>query len=378
MRSWPARPGGGSPSWSGRPAGDPAAAGGAWPTREIAELVADLVPAEAPARTRSPPWSAPPTATRCTRSRTRGRRRRGRRPPRSPKPCWPRPPGSPHRRGRWSTRSASPTAGCPMNCWPRPSRWRRIDLLAAAREAVASAAAGRRRRWLRVPHDADPAGALRLSCCPGERRRLHRRLAGGARRAAEPDPALLAQHWHLADCPDRAAPAALLAARQAGRGARLPGGRPVLRPGHRLARWLPEAGPGLLEEAAQAASWAGDPGSRRPRGWRTRWPSPARPAPTTGPGCWSGSAVTGGKQEIPRPRSTPPSRRWRCCLMARPSALQARDPRCARQLTHAPGRASDEALPLAPAGRSEAEQAGADRRARARPGDARHRPGPAR
>jgi DNA-binding CsgD family transcriptional regulator/tetratricopeptide (TPR) repeat protein len=75
---------------------------------------------------------------------------------------------------------------------------------------------------------------------PGERRRLHRRLAETLAGRPGSDPGRLAQHWHLAGCPDRAAPAAVAAARA-------------------------EMGPALLEEAAQVASWAGDP--RRAAEW---------------------------------------------------------------------------------------------------------------
>ena len=50
---------------------------------------------------------------------------------------------------------------------------------------------------------------------PGERRRLHRRLAEALATRASSDPGLLAQHWQLADSLDRAAPAAVLAARYA-------------------------------------------------------------------------------------------------------------------------------------------------------------------
>src|SRR6202035_4780696 len=75
-----------------------------------------------------------------------------------------------------------------------------------------------------------------------------------------------------------------------------------------LAKWLPEAGPDLLEEAAQAASWARD-AERAPRtaprpGPRTRSPSPLPPGRPPGRGCWSGSGGTGGRAETPGPRST--------------------------------------------------------------------------
>ncbi len=94
---------------------------------------------------------------------------------------------------------------------------------------------------------------------PGERRRLHRRVAEALAARAEPDHALLATHWELADCPDRAAPAALLAARQAVSARAYPEADRFYALAVDQARWLPEAGPALLEEAARAASWAGHP-----------------------------------------------------------------------------------------------------------------------
>lgn len=94
---------------------------------------------------------------------------------------------------------------------------------------------------------------------PGERRRLHRRLAEALAARAHSDPALLAQHWHLAGCPDRAAVAALMAARQAVAARAYPEADRCYVLAVELARWLPEPLPSVLEEAAQAASWAGRP-----------------------------------------------------------------------------------------------------------------------
>jgi ATP/maltotriose-dependent transcriptional regulator MalT len=94
---------------------------------------------------------------------------------------------------------------------------------------------------------------------PGERRQLHRRLAAAL--AARPSPMYgnLARHWQLAGCPDRAAPAAVTAARDAIQARAYPEALRCYTLALDLADWLPDAGPGLLEEAAQAASWAGDP-----------------------------------------------------------------------------------------------------------------------
>jgi DNA-binding CsgD family transcriptional regulator len=133
------------------------------------------------------------------------------------------------------------------------------DLLAAAREAVS-------RRLLAATADgyAFPHDLIRQvfygQLLPGERRRLHRRVADALAARPEPDPALLALHWQLADCPDRAAPAALLAARQAVTSRAYPEADRFYALAVGQMRWLPEPGPGLLEEAAQAASWAGHPG----------------------------------------------------------------------------------------------------------------------
>jgi ATP/maltotriose-dependent transcriptional regulator MalT len=132
------------------------------------------------------------------------------------------------------------------------------DLLAAAREAVS-------RRLLAATADgyAFPHDLIRQvfygQLLPGERRRLHRRVADALAARPEPDPALLALHWQLADCPDRAAPAALLAARQAVTSRAYPEADRFYTMAVGQLRWLPEPGPGLLEEAAQAASWAGHP-----------------------------------------------------------------------------------------------------------------------
>ncbi len=97
---------------------------------------------------------------------------------------------------------------------------------------------------------------------PGERRRLHRRLAEALALRADSDVGLLAQHWHLAGCPDRAAAAAVVAARQAVSAHAYPEAVRYYALTIELAAWLSESGPALVEEAAQAASWAGRPRSR--------------------------------------------------------------------------------------------------------------------
>jgi DNA-binding CsgD family transcriptional regulator len=94
---------------------------------------------------------------------------------------------------------------------------------------------------------------------PGERRLLHRRLAAALADRPGYDPGLLARHWHLAGCQDRAAAAAVVAARRAVSVRAYPEAAKNYGLAIELANWLPEAGPDLLEEAARSASWAGDP-----------------------------------------------------------------------------------------------------------------------
>jgi len=93
---------------------------------------------------------------------------------------------------------------------------------------------------------------------PGERRLLHRRLAEALADRPGSEPGLLARHWHLAGSEDRAAPAAVLAARHAVSVSAYPEAAKNYALAIELARLLPEAGPDLLEEAARAASWAGN------------------------------------------------------------------------------------------------------------------------
>ncbi len=139
-------------------------------------------------------------------------------------------------------------------------------LLAATREAVAAG--------LLAPADDGYSfthGLIRQvlydDLLPGERRRLHRSLAEALAARAGTSPGSLAQHWHLAGCPDRAAPAALAAARQAVSVRAYPEAARDYALAMELLPWLPEPGPDLFEEAAQAASLAGDPD--RAAGWVT-------------------------------------------------------------------------------------------------------------
>jgi DNA-binding CsgD family transcriptional regulator len=95
---------------------------------------------------------------------------------------------------------------------------------------------------------------------PGERRRLHRLLADALAAVPDADPGRLAQHWHLAGCPDRAAKAAVEAAHRAMAARAYPEATHNFGLAIQLARWLPEPASPLLESAAQAASWAKQPG----------------------------------------------------------------------------------------------------------------------
>ena len=126
---------------------------------------------------------------------------------------------------------------------------------------------------------------------PGERRLLHRRLAEALADRPGSDPGLLARHWHLAGCQDRAAPAAVPAARHAVSVSAYPEAAKHYALAMSFAHWLPAAGPDLLEEAAQRPGRAIP--SRPPPRPRTRWPG--RAAPPSGPGGGSsGSGVPVG------------------------------------------------------------------------------------
>ena len=133
-------------------------------------------------------------------------------------------------------------------------------LLACAREAVAAGLLTATSDGYAFPHTLIRQ-VLYAQPLPGERRRLHRRLAEELAASPGADPGPLARHWHLAGCQDRAAAAAVTAARQAIAARAYPEAYRNYDLAIRLARWLPEAGPGLLEEAAQAASWAQHPDS---------------------------------------------------------------------------------------------------------------------
>jgi DNA-binding CsgD family transcriptional regulator len=137
-------------------------------------------------------------------------------------------------------------------------------LLASARQAVGSGLLVTSGDGYAFPH-ALIRQVLYAHLLPGDRHRLHRRLAEALAARADADPGLLAQHWHLAACPEQAAAAAVVAARYAVSARAYPEADRYYALALELGQWLPEAGPALLEEAAQAASWAGDPD--RAAGW---------------------------------------------------------------------------------------------------------------
>ena len=93
---------------------------------------------------------------------------------------------------------------------------------------------------------------------PSKRSVLHRRLAEALAGRLGSDPGLLARHWQLAGCSDQAAAAALVAARHAVSVRAYPEAKKNYALAIDVAGGHPEGGPDLLEEAARAASWAGD------------------------------------------------------------------------------------------------------------------------
>jgi DNA-binding CsgD family transcriptional regulator len=140
-------------------------------------------------------------------------------------------------------------------------------LLAAVRQAVASGLLISGADGYALRHEVIRQ-VVYADLMAGERQRLHRRLAEALAALPGSEPGRLAQHWHLAGCPDRAAPAAVSAARAAVRARAYPEALGCYALAVELEPWVPEPGPALLEEAAQTASWAGDP--RRAAGWASK------------------------------------------------------------------------------------------------------------
>jgi DNA-binding CsgD family transcriptional regulator len=132
------------------------------------------------------------------------------------------------------------------------------QLLVSVRQAVASGLLIAAGDGYAFPH-ALIRQALYGALLEGERRRLHRRLAEALASRADASPGSLAQHWHLAGCPDLAAAAAAAAARQAVSARAYPEALRSYVLALGLRAWLADSGPDLLTDAAQTASWAGDP-----------------------------------------------------------------------------------------------------------------------
>jgi class 3 adenylate cyclase/tetratricopeptide (TPR) repeat protein len=131
------------------------------------------------------------------------------------------------------------------------------DLVAAARAAVDSGLLAATGDGYAFTH-ALIRQAIYAQILPTKRCLLHRRLAEALADQPGSDPGLLARHWQRAGCPDRAAAAAVLAARRAVSVRAYPEAVQNYGLAIELVQWLPEAGPDLLEEAARSASWAGD------------------------------------------------------------------------------------------------------------------------
>ncbi len=230
-------------------------------------------------------------------------------------------------------------------------------LLAAIRRAVAAGLLVTAGDSYAFPHELIRR-VLYAHLLPGERQRLHRCLAEELAARAGSNSGSLAQHWHLAGCPDRAAPAAIAAARDALRARAYPEAQHYYERALALGAWLPESGPGLLAEAAQTASWAGDPG--RAAGWAADAlaqsgdaapASRARLLERLGRYHWETgdlmAAVEATRQAMELLGNDPPS-----TLQARVIAAHATLRMVLGEL--------DEALPLAVRAVAVAEQAGAD------------------
>jgi DNA-binding CsgD family transcriptional regulator len=132
------------------------------------------------------------------------------------------------------------------------------SLLAALRQTIASGLLITGQDGYTLRHEVIRQ-AVYADLTAGERQRLHRRLAEMLAARPGSDAGRLAQHWHLAGCPDRAGPAAVSAARAAVRARAYPEALGCYVLAVELEAWVPESGPALLEEAAQTASWARDP-----------------------------------------------------------------------------------------------------------------------
>jgi DNA-binding CsgD family transcriptional regulator len=131
-------------------------------------------------------------------------------------------------------------------------------LLAATRQAVGEGLLAATETGYRFAHELIRQ-VFYARLLPGDRRRLHRRVAAVLNERPEPDAALLAKHWQLAERPDKAAVAALAAARRAISARAYPEADRFYVQAVDLSQWQKEPADAVLEEAAQAASWAHDP-----------------------------------------------------------------------------------------------------------------------
>ena len=202
----------------------------------------------------------------------------------------------------------SQTEECPDGLLAATVTLPEARLLAAARAAVDLRPSRLRWRRIRLHAHTGPPGHLRPDS-PGERRRLHRRLAAALADQPGSDPGLLARHWHLAGSPDRAADAAVVAARHGGSVAP----SPEAAKNYGLAIELAELAAGSWAWPAGGGGTVGGLGGRS-RAGRHLGRGRARPvdaaAPSTGLGGFSGSGVTGGRWASPR---RPPKPRSRPC-----------------------------------------------------------------
>jgi ATP/maltotriose-dependent transcriptional regulator MalT len=230
------------------------------------------------------------------------------------------------------------------------------QLLDSARQAVGSGLLVTGGDHYVFPH-ALIRQVLYAGLLPGDRQRLHRRLGEALASRARADPGLLAQHWHLAGCPDQAAAAAVVAARRAVSARAYPEAARNYALAIELASWLPEPLPVLFEEAAQAASWAGDP--ERAGGWAVAAlaesegaapPDRARLLERLGRYRWEAgdprAAVDASQQAVALLRDSPPS-----ALRARVLAALATHRMLLGEF--------DEAWPAAEEAVAQAQQAGA-------------------
>jgi ATP/maltotriose-dependent transcriptional regulator MalT len=230
------------------------------------------------------------------------------------------------------------------------------QLLSAVRQAVASGLVVPTGNGYAFSHELI-RHTLYDHLLPGERQLLHRSLATALATRPGVSAGSLAQHWYRAGCPDQAAPAAIVAARQAVSAHAYPEATHDYALAIELGDWLPGLGADLYEEAAQAASWAGDP--ERAAGWAAL--ALAQPEAATAASRVRLMERLGRyRWEAGDPRAAADASEEAVALLpdGPPSALRARA--LAALATHRMllGE-SDAALPVAEQAAAQAEQAGA-------------------